>query len=69
MTDFDKSNRFGRMMLLDVPDEKLITLAKDIPEKLHSEIPALPASGSARKAKKKPAGAEEPLDITEGLKE
>ena len=69
VTDFDKSNRFGRMMLLDVPDEKLITLAKDIPEKLHAEIPALPASGSARKSKKKPATAEEPIDITEGLKE
>ena len=32
VTDFDKSNRFGRMMLLDVPDEKLLTLGKEIPE-------------------------------------
>ena len=32
VTDFEKSNRFGRMLLLDVPDHKLLTLANEIPE-------------------------------------
>ena len=27
VTDFEKSNRFGKMLLLDVPDEKLLSLA------------------------------------------
>ena len=30
LTDFEKSNRFGKMLLLDVPDDKLLTLANEI---------------------------------------
>ena len=42
VTDFERSNRFGKMLLLDVPDEKLLSLANDIPEPKPSEI--LPAT-------------------------
>lgn len=42
MTDFEKSNRFGKMLLLDVPDEKLLTLANEIPESASASSSAKP---------------------------
>ena len=36
VTDSEKSNRFGKMLLLDVPDEKLLSLASEIPTALIS---------------------------------
>ena len=48
------------MILLDVPDEKLLSLANDIPEPKTSEI-LLPAS------KKTPTASDLKIDITETL--
>ena len=50
MTDCEKSNRFGKMLLLDVPDEKLLSLA--------AEIPTAPFSSRKSAAKQR-------IDITE----
>ena len=39
--DVEKSNRFGKMLLLDVPDEKLLSLAKEIPEEKKPSAPMI----------------------------
>ena len=39
VTDFEKSNRFGKMLLLDVPDHKLLTLANEIVEPKPGTVP------------------------------
>jgi len=58
VTDFDRCNRFGQMLMLDVPDDKLLTLAKEIPE------PKVDVADLANTKKTK-----EPIDITVGLEE
>ena len=46
VTDFDKSNRFGKMLLLDVPDEKILTVANEVFKKQsHEFLPAPEADG------------------------
>ncbi len=54
VTDFDRCNRFGNMLMLDVPDEKLLTLAKEIPENQRN-----PAEGANHKKV-----TTEPIDLT-----
>jgi hypothetical protein len=55
VTDFDRCNRFGNMLMLDVPDEKLLTLAKEIPEG---------PKNIANTASTKKVTKDEPVDIT-----
>ena len=64
VTDFEKSNRFGSMMLLDVPDEKLLTLAKEIPEPSKpSDFPAVQQAEEVIELDLEGVGAEEKKEL------